>query len=114
MFGQVADRLDAEYLDDDVVGGKVFEEEVLVLALPVYSVDLVLVEETLVEVLDVDAAYARFVGLGFIGEIAPVSLGTTARISFVRDPDGGYVELSQRAEFTGRPIPPGDPGIVVP
>ncbi len=52
MFGQVADRLDAEYLDDDVVGGKVFEEEVLVLALPVYSVDLVLVEETLVEVLD--------------------------------------------------------------
>ena len=67
-----------------------------------------------VQVLDVDAAYARLVGLGFIGEIAPVSLGATARISFVRDPAGGYVELSQLAEFTGRPIPPGDPGIVVP
>ena len=40
--------------------------------------------------------------------IEPESVRTSARI------DGGYVELSQRAEFTGRPIPPGDPGIVVP
>ncbi len=67
-----------------------------------------------VQVPDVDAAYARLVGLGFTGEIAPVSLGTTARISFVRDPDGGYVEVSQRAEVTGRPIPPGTgtPGLL--
>lgn len=58
-----------------------------------------------VQVMDVDREYARLVELGFTGEQPPVSLGTTARISFVRDPDGGYLEVSQRAEFTGQPIP---------
>jgi len=58
-----------------------------------------------VQVTDVDREYARLVELGFTGERPPVSLGTTARISFVRDPDGGYLEVSQRAEFTGNPIP---------
>ncbi len=43
--------------------------------------------------------------MGFVGEIPPVSLGETARVSFVRDPDGGYLEVSERAEFTGQPIP---------
>ena len=32
---------------------------------------------------------------------APVTLGTTARISMVRDPDGNWIELSQRASLTG-------------
>jgi lactoylglutathione lyase len=32
---------------------------------------------------------------------APVSLGKVARISFVRDPDGNWIELSQRASLTG-------------
>ena len=33
--------------------------------------------------------------------MAPVTLGTTARISMVRDPDGNWIELSQRASITG-------------
>lgn len=59
-----------------------------------------------VQVFDVDTEYARLVGLGFVGEMAPFSLGTTARVSFVRDPDGGYLEVSERAEVTGSPIRP--------
>ena len=59
-----------------------------------------------VQVHDVDREYARLLELGFVGERPPVSLGTTARISFVRDPDGAYIEVSQRAEVTGAPIPP--------
>ncbi len=58
-----------------------------------------------VQVQHVDQAWARLVKMGFVGETEPVSLGTTARVSFVRDPDGGYLEFSERAEFTGRPIP---------
>lgn len=57
-----------------------------------------------VQVTDVDTDYARLVDMGFIGEVDPVSLGETARISFVRDPDGGYVEVSERAEVTGSAI----------
>jgi lactoylglutathione lyase len=30
-----------------------------------------------------------------------VTLGSTARISMVRDPDGNWIELSQRASLTG-------------
>ena len=33
--------------------------------------------------------------------MAPVTLGTTARISMVRDPDGNWIELSQRASIVG-------------
>jgi lactoylglutathione lyase len=35
---------------------------------------------------------------------APVTLGTTARYSLVRDPDGNWLEISQRASLTG-PLP---------
>lgn len=31
----------------------------------------------------------------------PRTIGTTARYSFVRDPDGNWIEISQRAELTG-------------
>jgi lactoylglutathione lyase len=31
----------------------------------------------------------------------PTTLGTTARISMVRDPDGNWIEISQRASITG-------------
>lgn len=58
-----------------------------------------------VQVQDVDAAWQHLVDLGFHGEMAPFTLGDIARISFVRDFDGGYVEVSQRAEFTDRPLP---------
>jgi len=33
--------------------------------------------------------------------LKPVTFGTTARISMVRDPDGNWIELSQRASITG-------------
>ena len=33
--------------------------------------------------------------------LAPTTLGTTARISMVRDPDGNWIEISQRASITG-------------
>lgn len=57
-----------------------------------------------VQVQHVDAAWQHLVELGFVGEMAPVTLGDTARISFVRDADGGFIEVSERAEFTGRPL----------
>ncbi len=28
------------------------------------------------------------------------------RYSFVRDPDGNWIELSERASLTGKPVPP--------
>ena len=59
-----------------------------------------------VQVWDVDAAHAHMLSLGFAEEFAPVNLGTTARISFVRDADGMYLEISQRASLTG-PLPTG-------
>ncbi len=58
-----------------------------------------------VQVQHVDEAWSRLVDMGFVGESAPVSMGDTARVSFVRDPDGGFLEVSERAEFTGHPIP---------
>lgn len=57
-----------------------------------------------VQVFDVDAEHARLVGLGFGEELAPVTLGSTARISFVRGHDGLFLEVSQRANLTG-PLP---------
>jgi lactoylglutathione lyase len=35
---------------------------------------------------------------------APMRLGKVARISMIRDPDGNFIEISQRASLTG-PIP---------
>jgi catechol 2,3-dioxygenase-like lactoylglutathione lyase family enzyme len=32
---------------------------------------------------------------------APVVLGSTAKISFIKDPDGNWIEISQRASLTG-------------
>lgn len=32
---------------------------------------------------------------------ASVTLGTTARVSMVRDPDGNWIELTQHASITG-------------
>jgi len=57
-----------------------------------------------VQVFDVDAEHARMLGLGFAEDLPPTTLGSTARISFVRDPDGAFLEISQRASLTG-PLP---------
>jgi lactoylglutathione lyase len=57
-----------------------------------------------VQVWDVDAEHAGVVERGGAEGRPPVTLGSTARISFVRDPDGNWIEISQRASLTG-PLP---------
>jgi lactoylglutathione lyase len=57
-----------------------------------------------VQVRDVDREHAGLLARGAEEGRPPVTLGTTARISFVRDPDGNWIEISQRASLTG-PLP---------
>jgi len=57
-----------------------------------------------VQVRDVDAEHRRLMSMGVWEGAAPVSLGAVARISFIRDPDGNFIEISQRASLTG-PLP---------
>jgi lactoylglutathione lyase len=54
-----------------------------------------------VQVWDVDGEHGGIVARGGTEGRPPVTLGTTARVSFVRDPDGGWIEVSQRASLTG-------------
>jgi catechol 2,3-dioxygenase-like lactoylglutathione lyase family enzyme len=54
-----------------------------------------------VQVRDVVAEHARLCALGWTEDRAPVRLGDVAAISFVRDPDGTLLEVSQRASLTG-------------
>jgi lactoylglutathione lyase len=54
-----------------------------------------------VQVRDVQAEHERLVGLGFEQAMAPRKLGEVAAISFVRDPGGNWLEISQRASLTG-------------
>jgi catechol 2,3-dioxygenase-like lactoylglutathione lyase family enzyme len=54
-----------------------------------------------VQVRDVDAEHRRFISMGVWEGAAPISLGAVARISFIRDPDGNFIEISQRASLTG-------------
>jgi len=53
------------------------------------------------QVFKVDEEHAHVVAHGGVQALAPVTLGTTARISMVRDPDGNWIELSQRASIVG-------------
>lgn len=53
------------------------------------------------QVFKVDEDHARVLQAGGREALAPVTLGTTARISMVRDPDGNWIELSQRASIVG-------------
>ncbi|HEX4822585.1 MAG TPA: VOC family protein [Acidimicrobiales bacterium] len=57
-----------------------------------------------VQVWDVRAEHANLVQLGWQEWVAPRKLGETAYISFVLDPDGSPIEISQRASLTG-PLP---------
>jgi lactoylglutathione lyase len=50
-----------------------------------------------VQVVDLDREHATALERGATEGLAPIALGETARISFLRDPDGNWVELSQRA-----------------
>lgn len=54
-----------------------------------------------VQVADVVAEHARLVEMGFTQAMAPTKVGEVAAISFVRDPGGNWLEISQRASLTG-------------
>ncbi|HUI27178.1 MAG TPA: VOC family protein [Candidatus Kryptonia bacterium] len=54
-----------------------------------------------IQVLDVDAEHRGILARGGREGLAPVTLGAVARVSFVRDPDGNWIEISQRASLTG-------------
>ncbi len=45
---------------------------------------------------DCDAAFAAATAAGAAEAVKPVNFGTVARIAFVRDPDGNFIELAQR------------------
>jgi catechol 2,3-dioxygenase-like lactoylglutathione lyase family enzyme len=57
-----------------------------------------------IQVRDCDAEHRRLIRLGVSEGSAPITLGAVARICFVRDPDGNWIEISQRASLTG-PLP---------
>jgi catechol 2,3-dioxygenase-like lactoylglutathione lyase family enzyme len=53
------------------------------------------------QIFKVDDEHAAVLAQGGREGLAPVTLGRTARISMVRDPDGNWIELSQRASIVG-------------
>jgi lactoylglutathione lyase len=53
------------------------------------------------QVFRVDEEHAAVLAQGGREAMAPRTLGKTARISMVRDPDGNWIELSQRASLVG-------------
>ncbi|MEQ8485994.1 MAG: VOC family protein [Pseudomonadales bacterium] len=54
-----------------------------------------------IQVYDVRASHAHILAHGGREGRAPVRLGEVAHISFVRDPDGNWIEVSQRKSITG-------------
>ncbi len=54
-----------------------------------------------VQVWKVDDEHKAFVERGGAEPDPPRTLGATARISFIQDPDGKWIEISQRASLTG-------------
>jgi lactoylglutathione lyase len=54
-----------------------------------------------IPVWDVDLEYRGILERGGAEGRPPLTLGTVARVSFVRDPDGNWIEISQRASLTG-------------
>lgn len=54
-----------------------------------------------IQVFDVRACHAGVLGKGGREGRPPVKLGDVAHISFVRDPDGNWIEISQRKSITG-------------
>jgi len=68
---------------------------------PTTSLDGLGIRYLTVQVRDVEAAHAHALASGMAEGMAPIRLGDVARISFVRLPDGDWIELSQRASLTG-------------
>ena len=57
-----------------------------------------------IQVRDCSATFAHAIANGAWEGSRPVTLGDVARICFIRDPDGNWIEISQRASLTG-PLP---------
>lgn len=53
------------------------------------------------QVADVVGEHRAILASGGLEGMAPVRLGDVAYISFVRDPDGNWIEISQRKSITG-------------
>lgn len=53
------------------------------------------------QVFDVRRVHAEILARGGREGMAPLKLGDVAHISFVRDPDGNWIEISQRKSITG-------------
>jgi lactoylglutathione lyase len=56
------------------------------------------------QIFDADGEHRAMLHRGAEEGRPPVTLGATARFSFIRDPDGNWIEISQRASLTG-PLP---------
>ncbi len=56
-----------------------------------------------VQVFDSDMEYAGIVARGGGEGYPPRTLGEVARFGFVRDPDGNWIEISQRFSLVGKP-----------
>jgi catechol 2,3-dioxygenase-like lactoylglutathione lyase family enzyme len=54
-----------------------------------------------IQVFDVVGEHRAILSRGGVEGAAPVRLGDVAYISFVRDPDGNWIEISQRKSITG-------------
>ncbi|MDO9125761.1 MAG: VOC family protein, partial [Parvibaculum sp.] len=54
-----------------------------------------------IQIRNVDEEHAAILARGGTEGRAPRTLGKVARISFVRDPDGNWIEMSQRASLVG-------------
>jgi lactoylglutathione lyase len=57
------------------------------------------------QIFKVDEEHAHALANGAREGTRPVTLGQTARISMIRDPDGNWIELSQRASIVGSLAP---------
>lgn len=55
-----------------------------------------------VQIDDCDKTHAEVLAAGGREGCPPITLGDTVRYSFVRDPDGNWIEISERATLTGR------------
>ena len=60
------------------------------------------------QVFDVVGTHHEILNRGGTEGMAPVKLGDVAYISFVRDADGNWIEISQRKSLTGSLNTPGD------
>lgn len=49
-----------------------------------------------IQVMNCDAAFQALTGGGAAVAVNPATFGNVARVSFVRDPDGNFIELAQR------------------